>query len=127
VRAVRSGAMPGGILRGGSAKSMRYSDEDLEIYLAPLREPDRARASVSLYRHFLTREVWKIGRGTYTTSELRVPALAIFGDESKLMKMTGLPEPNPNLTVEVVEGCGHFVPEEKPEELAKLVRGFLGG
>ncbi len=126
-RAVRSGAMPGGVLRGGSGKAMRFTDEDLETYLAPLREPARARASVALYRTFLTREAPAIARGTYTTDVLRVPTLAIFGDESNLVKMTGLPEPRPNLTVEVVEGCGHFVPEEKPEELAKLVREFLRG
>jgi pimeloyl-ACP methyl ester carboxylesterase len=44
-----------------------------------------------------------------------------------LVKMTGLPDPGPNLDVEVVAGSGHFIPEEKPEEVARLVRGFLAG
>lgn len=127
VRAVRSGFMPGGILRGGSGKAMRFGDEDLEAYLAPLREPARARASVALYRTFLTREAPAIARGTYTTDDLQVPTLNIYGADSKLVKMTGLPEPGPNLTVEVVPGSGHFVPEEKPGEVAELVRAFLAG
>ena len=124
-RSVRSGFMPAGILKGGSAKSTRFSEEELEVYLAPLREPARARASVALYRHFLLREAPAIARGRYTTRELRVPALAIFGEESKLVKMTGLPEPEENLRVEVVAGSGHFIPEEKPDEIARLVGGFL--
>ncbi|HEX2129834.1 MAG TPA: alpha/beta fold hydrolase [Solirubrobacterales bacterium] len=127
VRSVQSGAMPGGILRGGSAKAMRYSEAELETYLAPLREEPRARASVALYRTFLTREAPAIARGTYTTDDLRVPTLAIYGSESKLVKMTGLPEPGPELRVEVVAGSGHFVPEEKPDEVARLVQGFLAG
>jgi pimeloyl-ACP methyl ester carboxylesterase len=126
-RSVRSGWMPAGILKGGSGRAMRFSDEDLETYLAPLREPARVRASVALYRTFMTREVFAVGRGTYTTSDLRVPTLAIYGEQSGLVKMTGLPEPGPNLTVEVVAGSGHFVPEEKPEEVAALVTGFLTG
>ena len=54
-----------------------------------------------------------------------MPTLAIFGEQSKLVKMTGLPEPGPNLTVEVVAGSGHFIPEEKPDEVARLIREFL--
>jgi pimeloyl-ACP methyl ester carboxylesterase len=126
-RAVRSGAAPGSILKAGSGREMRWRDKELEIYLAPLREPARARASVALYRTFLTREAPAIARGIYTGDELRVPALNVFGSESKLLQMTGLPEPRANLTVETIAGSGHFVPEEKPKELAALVRAFLSG
>jgi len=123
---VRSGKLPGGVLRAGSGKAMRWTDEELEMYLAPLREPARARATVALYRTFLTREVPKLARGAYTQSELKLPALSIFGEESKVLAMTGLPDPDPNLRVEVLPATGHFVPEERPEEVAELVRGFLG-
>ncbi len=126
MRLIRSGRLTAGLLRGGSGKAMRFTEEELETYVAPLREPARARASVALYRQFLLREVPAIARGRYTTRDLRVPALAIFGGESALVKMTGLPDPDPNLTVEVVAGSGHFVPEERPDEVARLVTAFLG-
>jgi pimeloyl-ACP methyl ester carboxylesterase len=124
-RVVRSGKLPGGILKAGSARATRWSDRDLEAYLAPLHERARARASVRLYRTFLTREALAVARGTYTTNELTVPTLSIWGSESRLASMIGMPQPRPNLRVEVVEGVGHFVAEEAPAELNALVREFL--
>ena len=29
------------------------------------------------------------------------------------------------MTVEVLPGCGHFVPEERPDAVARVVRGLL--
>jgi pimeloyl-ACP methyl ester carboxylesterase len=122
---VRSGWLPGGILKGGSGRAARWSRDELEVYLAPLREPARARASVGLYRTFLTREAPAIARGTYTSTELTVPTLSIWGSESKLAAITGIPASAANHRVEVVEGAGHFVPEEAPGEVNALVRHFL--
>ena len=125
-RAVRQGRVVREVLVRGSGRSMAWTEEDLEAYLAPLRERARARASVRLYRTFLTRELPAINLGTYTERDLTVPGLVIMGAESPITRMIWTPVAGPNLEVEVVEGSGHFVPEEKPDELAALVRAFLG-
>ena len=123
-RLVRSGRIVSGVLRGG-VRSHWWSDAELEAYVEPLREPAHARASVALYRTFLTRELPAIARGTYTVDELRGPGLVIMGGESPILKMTGAPQPTSLLEVEIVEGAGHYIPEEKPAETAALVRGYL--
>jgi pimeloyl-ACP methyl ester carboxylesterase len=123
-RLVRSGRIVRAVLRRG-AHGFEWSDAELAAYTEPLRDLTHARASVSLYRTFLTRELPAISRGTYTADELRIPGLVIMGSESAILKMTGAPEPTSHLEVEIVDGAGHFIPEEKPAEVATLVRGFL--
>jgi pimeloyl-ACP methyl ester carboxylesterase len=125
-RLVRAGRPVREILTRGSGRAMSWTDEEIEAYVAPLREPARARASVHLYRTFLLREVPAIAAGRYTKRRLSVPGLAIMGAESAITRMIWDPRPQPNLEVEVVEGAGHFVPEERPDEVAALVRAFLG-
>ena len=125
-RLVRAGRPVREVLVRGSGRAMAWSEDDIEAYLAPLREPARARASVRLYRTFITREVPAINVGRYTARELRVPGLAIMGAESPITRLIWEPQPRANLEIAVVEGAGHFVPEEKPAELAELVREFLG-
>lgn len=124
-RAVRRGRLVRAIFERGDGRGHTWSEEDLEAYLAPLREPARARASVRLYRTFLTRELPALMRRTYTARELTVPGLAIMGARSPITRLLGVPEPRPLLEVEIVEGAGHFVPEEKPAEVNALVREFL--
>ncbi len=45
------------IIRGGSARTKKWSDQELDVYAAVLREPARAAASSACYRTFLTREL----------------------------------------------------------------------
>jgi pimeloyl-ACP methyl ester carboxylesterase len=57
-----------------------------------------------------------------------VPTLVVWGDRDGLMPVeTGerLVKLLPQGQLQVVEGCGHAVPEERPEALVELVRGFL--
>ena len=56
------------------------------------------------------------------------PTLVVWGDRDALMPVeTGerLCRLIPGARLAVVEGCGHAVPEERPEVLVELVRGHL--
>jgi pimeloyl-ACP methyl ester carboxylesterase len=56
------------------------------------------------------------------------PTLVVWGDRDALMPVeTGerIAKLVPDARLEVVEGCGHAVPEERPEALLELLRGFL--
>jgi pimeloyl-ACP methyl ester carboxylesterase len=115
------------VIRGGSAKAMRWSDDELNVYAEVLREPARARASSACYRTFLARELPAIATGrAHRADQLSVPALLIMGAES-LLQRTLSPQPSRNLRVETVAGAGHFLPEETPSEVLSLAGPFLDG
>lgn len=66
---------------------------------------------------------------TEKLAKVEAPTLVVWGDRDALMPAdTGerLCRMIPQSRLAVVEGCGHAVPEERPEALVELVQGFLG-
>lgn len=60
--------------------------------------------------------------------KVEAPTLVVWGDRDALMPAdTGerVCRMIPESRLVVVEGCGHAVPEERPEALVELVRGFV--
>jgi pimeloyl-ACP methyl ester carboxylesterase len=111
------------LLTSPAAHEDAFSDADRRAFATVLAEPDRARASVQLYRTFVTREAWRRGGG-----RLRVPALLMTGQRDAVVRpvmVAGRERWADDLTVEVVPGCGHFVAEERPELVAERARSFL--
>jgi pimeloyl-ACP methyl ester carboxylesterase len=123
-RLATSGSFVRWMLTGGAANAGAFTDDDLRAFSEVLAEPARARASMQLYRTFLIRE---IGRGD--SGRLRVPALLMTGSADPVVRpvmVAGRERWADDLTVEVVAGCGHFMPEERPDLVAERARSFLG-
>jgi pimeloyl-ACP methyl ester carboxylesterase len=62
-------------------------------------------------------------------STVRAPTLVVWGDDDKVVPISAgrvYAKALPNAKLEIVAACGHYVEMEKPDELAKLVTGFLG-
>jgi pimeloyl-ACP methyl ester carboxylesterase len=60
---------------------------------------------------------------------VRAPALLVWGDDDKVVPLTAgrrYAKALPNADLRVIDGCGHCVDMEKPDELARLVTSFLG-
>ena len=68
----------------GRRDGRRWTEEELETYLAPLREPQGARAGTLLYRHFLTRELPVAARGAFRGRRLALPVRVLFGRRDAL-------------------------------------------
>jgi pimeloyl-ACP methyl ester carboxylesterase len=111
-------------IMAGAARREAWTPDDLRAFAAVLAEPARARASVQLYRTFLTREVAR-GPG----GRLRVPTRIVVGARDPAIPavlLAGAEDDADDVTVEIVPDCGHFVPEEHPELVAERARGLFG-
>jgi pimeloyl-ACP methyl ester carboxylesterase len=82
---------------------------------------------VQLYRTFLLTESWRLGR--YADARLTVPTRLVNGDSdpvSSKATIDGWQRNADDMTVEILDGVGHFVPEEAPEMVAERARALFG-
>jgi pimeloyl-ACP methyl ester carboxylesterase len=105
-----------------------WTAEDLEVYSERMREPAQARASQQLYRGYLRAagDVF-VGR-RYQGQRLTVPTLLLFGADDFFISqayLAGYESNAPDLRVELIDHCGHFTPEEKPEYVADRILQFF--
>ncbi len=98
---------------------------DLRTYGEVLQEPARARASTQLYRTFLLREAPQVVLGRYRDRRLSVPTRLVVGEHDPVASgalLDGWQDSCDDMTVEVLPGVGHFVPEEAPQAVARHAR-----
>jgi pimeloyl-ACP methyl ester carboxylesterase len=107
----------------------RITSRDLDEYWAPSQFPSYARAMRRLLHHFQ----WRRDAASVMAARLRKltsPALVVLGSRDRLVRGTApyvdaLCASGAPLTVRRVEGGGHAVNEERPDELVALVLDFL--
>jgi pimeloyl-ACP methyl ester carboxylesterase len=112
------------VIMGGAVQRQAWTGDDLRAFTAVLAEPARARASVSLYRTFLAREVARSPRG-----RLRVPTRVMVGSGDPAIPavlLDGAQDDADDVSVEIVAECGHFVPEERPQLVVQRARELFG-
>lgn len=91
--------------------------QDLEVFLAPLRQPARARAGAALYRHFILPEAARTMTGRYRRHCLRTPTRVLLGAEDPVMRpeyLHGVRDHVDDLQVQVVPGASHFLADDQP-------------
>jgi len=124
----RSGEFVPRVLVGASVDKEAWTPEALHAFADNLAEPARARAAVQLYRVFNWHEVWPIMRGRYADARLEVPTRMIFGTEDQALRpemLAGYERHAPQMEVELVDGCGHFIADEQPDLVAARAREFF--
>jgi pimeloyl-ACP methyl ester carboxylesterase len=124
-----SGSIVPKVLYGASGDRSVWDRETVAAFTDNLAEPDRARACVQMYRTFLLREQPEIGRGRYVRQRITVPTLHVHGSEDPLpaKMLAGYQRHADDMRVELVEGCGHFVADERPDLVADRALAFFGG
>jgi pimeloyl-ACP methyl ester carboxylesterase len=91
---------------------------DLDIYVEQWREPDRARATVALYRSFLAHELRDIASGSFASRRMETPCVQLVGIADPVIRpdqQEGCEDNAPNLRVQTVPEAGHWLAEEAPE------------
>jgi len=110
----------------GEANSY-LGEEALEAYLAPWRGEEGRRAFV---RQALQFEEWHTGEMGSLLGSVEVPVLVVWGEEDGWLDPSQAPrlrEQIPGSELDLIRGVGHFVQEDAPEEVAKILADFLTG
>jgi pimeloyl-ACP methyl ester carboxylesterase len=116
------------ILKRGVTDKSVWDEPTLAAFTSNLAEPDRARAGVSVYRTFNSREFLQLVRGRYDNVRLTVPTRILFGTDDLAMSpqsLRGYESHADDLEVELVPNCGHFIVDERPDLVAERARAFL--
>ena len=106
-----------------------FSTMELEAFVAPWRQPDRALAGSRLYRTMVARETPELLRGRFRDAHFEVPTLLLHGDRDFAQPpwmLDGLEERAADFTVERVPGVGHFIAEARPRLVAERALEFFG-
>jgi pimeloyl-ACP methyl ester carboxylesterase len=114
------------LLRGFEWRPM--DAEDVEAYVATLRDPARARAASKLYRGLILPAFTKIVRGAYRGQVLHTPTLVLFGADDTLLPKDAMavrPQDAPHTSVEFVPGGAHFLVDDNPEEVGRRIADFV--
>ena len=104
-----------------------YTDEEIETYMSVIRQPDAVEASLRMYRHFLLHELMPALAGAFKEERLTVPTRWIVGEKDRVSGNAdeGYREHADDMTLEKVQGVGHFLPEEVPDLVRERVLEFL--
>jgi pimeloyl-ACP methyl ester carboxylesterase len=101
-----------------------FSPADYEFYARYLREPGRMRAWIEMYRS-LHVDVEQNER-LRAKGKLTMPILAIGGEKSLGASIGDqLGDYATDVDTKVLAGSGHWVTEERPRELTRMLRTFL--
>ncbi len=124
----RSGRFIPKVLAGGSVRREVWDDATLHAFSDTFTEPERAMAAVQMYRVFNLREARDIAKGRYAKSRLQVPTKLLFGTGDAALNhnlLSGYEQHADDMTLEKVEGCGHFIADEMPQLVAERAREFF--
>jgi pimeloyl-ACP methyl ester carboxylesterase len=105
-----------------------WSEEELKAFTGALQAPERAAASVRLYRTFLLRELWPFLRGRFNGHRLTVPTLLLHGTRDLAIDHRALGQWQSHadeMDVELREDSGHFIAEELPDIVVDRARALF--
>jgi pimeloyl-ACP methyl ester carboxylesterase len=117
---IRDGRYAEWMLRSGRRDGAGWGPGEVEAYVDVLRDAPVARASSRVYRDFLVKELPAAARGDFRPRRPAMPARLLIGSREPFRPFAaGFPG-----EIDVVEGAGHFLPEEAPEAVAERIRAM---
>jgi pimeloyl-ACP methyl ester carboxylesterase len=106
----------------------RVTPQEWAHFVHQFSEPERANATVQIYRTFLTREMPAIARGRYRDKRLTVSTLYLHGEHDPVIKAENF-EPvaahADDFRIEIVPTAGHFVADENADEVGERLLAFM--
>lgn len=117
-----------GILNRWVGGGYAIPESDFWLYARRLGEPGHAVAGSRWYRAFLTREFLPWVRGRYATCRVEVPVRWLHGTTDPVLTpslLRGYAGHIDDFEVELIDGIGHWFPEQRPDILLDRLGAFL--
>ena len=111
------------MLRHG-APNAAIDEREAEVYAERLRVPARAEASQLLYRYYL-KTLLSLSERPYDGLRLTRPTRLVVGRGDQAIPevtLRGFEPHADDMKLELVDDCGHFVPEERPDLVVRHAR-----
>jgi pimeloyl-ACP methyl ester carboxylesterase len=106
-----------------------FPDADAAVYADQFRDRARTAASSQLYRSYLRLAQAILLRRAFEGQWLQAPTRLLFGADDFYIPVAVVEEieaHGADLTLEVVYGCSHWMPEERPDLIADRARALFG-
>jgi pimeloyl-ACP methyl ester carboxylesterase len=109
----------------GTLRPDAFTEADVALYKQALRRPGALTAALNYYRAALRRG-WR--RDPRLEQPLRVPTLVVWGERDAFLSprlLDGLEKWAPGVRIERLAGVSHWVQNDAPEQVNRLLLGFL--
>jgi pimeloyl-ACP methyl ester carboxylesterase len=106
-----------------------FLDEDAALYAEQFRDPARAAAASRLYRYYLQTARAVLLRRAFAGQRLQAPTRLLFGADDFYIPLAVVEEVEAHgddLIPDVIRGCSHWMPEERPDLIADAARALFG-
>jgi len=115
------------VMKFGVTDKKTLTDEDIKVYQAPFTTKEERRILLKTITDISPKVLGEIAK---KLPDINVPIRIIYGEKDPLLdvthQMTYLKEKRPDIDMRVISNCGHFLQEDQPERLSKLLSEFLG-
>jgi len=115
------------IMKFGIMNKKALTDEDIKIYQAPFTTKEEKRVLLKTITDINPNVLGEIAK---KLPDLDIPIRIIYGEKDQLLdatrQMAYLKEKRQDIDITAIPNCGHFLQEDQPERLSKLLSEFLG-
>ncbi len=116
------------LLAGWVGGGFSVPEEDMRLYVDCMRQPGHAEAGSRWYRSFQTGEMLSWMRGEFDDARVDVPVRWLSGTDDPVIipdLLRGYGDRIGDFEVELVDGVGHWIVEQRPELVLDRLRKFL--